>query len=217
MGLLCFCPPATAISDITLVDCFEDFGQIQKLWFQRIYSTGTTKNSFTISTANPNVLASWSPLLAAADGTKVVQSPFLENPTGPTAGGPRTTGGGNASLGGVESVVGAEAATFEGWFYEQPQYVADQLKDYMCERNLGVYLIDQYGRIGGIADDNSSATLFYPIPIAPKTFFVGDKTFGNLEERDGNMIMFQLLPNWSDEFYVVTPTDFNPLDAQATS
>lgn len=217
MGLLCSCPPAAALTLITLPSCFEQFGQIQKLWFQRIYSSGTTKNSFTIATSNPNVIASWSSLFTASDGTKVVQTPFIENPQGPTAGDPRTNGGGNARLGGVDSVTGLNASTFEGTFYNIPQSTADDIEDLMCETALGVYLINEYGQIGGIADDNSSPTIFYPIPIAKQTLYITDKTFGNLEEDDGNRLGFQLLPRWSREFYVVNPTDFSPLDEQATS
>lgn len=215
--MLCSCPLGAELPDVTLPTCFEQFGQIQKLWFQRYYSSGTTRNSFTIASANPNVLASWSTLLAASNGTKVVQTPFVENPQGPTAGGPRTNGGGNARLGGINSVVGAEASVFEGTFYNLPQYVIDEMDDMMCETALAVYFINQYGQIGGIADDASSPTIFYPVPIAKKSLFFSDKNFGNLEEDDGNMIRFELLPRWSRQFYIVTPTNFNPLDAQATS
>lgn len=212
---LCSCPPGSAIGDIALPTCLEDFGQIQKMFFQRVYSTGTTKNKLTIASANPNVIASWSPLLSASDGTKVVQTPFTEGVTN-TPGEPRLVGGGNDSLGGKQAVKGANLDLFEGNFYELPQSIAKQIRAYECEI-FGVYLINEYGQIGGLADDNSNPTEFFPIPVAEKTFFLGQKRFGGFDERDANAFRFEVLPNVLDEFYVVTPTDFNPLDKLATS
>lgn len=209
MSLLCSCPPAAAPGDITAVTCFEGLGQIQKFAFQRIYSTGTTKNKFTIASANPNLLASWTALKAATDGTKVVVSPFVEGPVF-TPGGPRTFGGGNQTLGGIEKIVGREPTLFEARYDELPQSTVQQLKAYQCEI-IGVYLFDEYGRIVGITDSHSSPTEVYPIPVANKSLFIGDKKFGGLEEPDSNMLRWQFLPNWSDLMHVVTPSDFNPL------
>ena len=82
MTKFCNCPVGASINNIPLSDCPEDFGQIQKLILQRVFSSGTTKNKFsTLSGAGaPDLLASWTPLLAAADGTKVVQTPFIQSP-----------------------------------------------------------------------------------------------------------------------------------------
>ena len=185
------------------------------MFFQRIYSSGTTKNKFTIASDDPAELASWTALLSASDGTKVVQTPFTEGVTN-TPGEPRLVGGGNDSLGGVQSVKGAIQDLFEGNFYRLPQDVAKEIRAYECE-SFGVYFINEYNQIGGLADDNSNATEFYPIPIAPRTFFLGQKLFGGYDERDANAFRFEVLPDIMSEFYVVTPTDFSPLDKLATS
>ena len=36
--------------------------------------------------------------------------------------------------------------------------------------------------------------------------FVGDKTTGGFENFDSNSFTFELLPNWSDDLTIVTPT-----------
>lgn len=210
MALLCGCPPATAITSPDIQACYEDIGQIQRLLFQRKYSSGTTLNSFTIASANPNVLASWTPLLAASDGTKVVQTPYVQS-VEMTAGEPVTFGGGNDTLGGIETIVAVDPTTFNAMFHRRSQIEIDNMKSLMCEI-LSVYFIDEYGRIIGLADDNDSATTFRGFPVAEGTLFIGDKVFGGRTSPDMNALRFQLLPNWSDNLYVVTPTNFDPLD-----
>ena len=210
MALLCGCPPATAITSPDLQACYEDIGQIQRLLFQRKYSSGTTLNIFTISSANPNVLASWSGLLAASNGTKVVQTPFVQG-VEVTAGEPVTYGGGNDTLGGIEVIVAKDPTTFNAQFHRRSQSEIDNMKDLECEI-LTVYFIDEYNRIIGLADDNDSATTFRGFDIAEGSFFIGDKVFGGRTNPDMNALRFQMVANWSDNLYVVTPTDFSPLD-----
>lgn len=206
---ICKCPASTALTSIPAVTCSESFGQIQKVAFQRIYSSGTTKNSFT-SSADIKLLASWTALLSANDSTKIVVSPYIQAPTS-EAGAARTFGGGNDTLGGVEEIVGREPTTFSAVLRRIPQDVIKALKELQCESwadNLGVYLFDDNGNIEALVDP-SVATTFYPIPI--RALFIGDKTHGGLEEPDSNAISWTFLPNYSDQLKIVAPTDFNPL------
>lgn len=214
MTKFCNCPIGAAINNIPLNECPEDFGQIQKLIFQRIYSSGTTLNKFTTlsGVGAPDLLASWTPLLSAADGTKVVQSPYIQNPTN-EAGAKKEFGGGNATLGGIPLIIGQEPGTFTAMILQSKQDTIKALKTYMCE-NVGVYFVDEYGKIGGLTDDINNPAEFLPVPI--RGLFVGDKKFGNLDEADSNSIEFMTLPNWSDNFHVITPTDFNALVDLAT-
>jgi len=211
MGLMCGCPLGAHLDDLPIPACEESIGQIQKVIIQRIFKTGTTKNSI----ATPGVLASWTPLLSAADGSKVIVSPYIMGPTS-EAGAAKTFGGGNNTLGGIEMIVGRDPSTFTCNMYNQKQSVIAILKKYMCE-NVGVFLIDDAGRIGGLADDLTTPTKYFPIPIGK--FFVGDKKAGGFEEPDANVMSWDFYPNWSDKFTLVTPTDFNPLTdlANATS
>lgn len=211
MGLNCSCPASAALTAITIEDCVEDIGQVQKLVFQRLKQADGTVNKFVIATANPNVLASWTPLIAAADGTKVVASPFVQNPE-VEAGAPRTYGGGNQTVGGIEIIVGREPTSFTSMVLRTKQRsTIKELKKLSCEaaaNNLGVFLVDEHGRITG--KTNSGETEVYPIPV--RSLFVGDKKIGGLEEPDSNVLSFQLLPNWSDDLFLVTPSDFNALE-----
>lgn len=206
---ICKCPASTALTSITAVTCGESFGQIQKVAFCRIYSSGNTKNSFTTAAAI-ELLASWTAKTSAADGTKVVVSPYVQAPTS-EAGAPRTFGGGNETLGGVEEIIGREPTTFTAVMRKIPQSVIKEMKDLQCESwndNLGVFLFDENGNIEAIQDE-SVATTFYPIPI--RSLFIGDKNHGGLEEPDSNAIQWSFLPNYSDNLAIVTPSDFNPL------
>ena len=181
----------------------------RKVAFQRIYKDDGTKNAFT-STAAIDKKASWTALLAAADSTKVVVSPYIQAPT-TEAGAARTFGGGNETLGGVETVIGREPTTFTGVIRSVAQSVIKAMKDLQCESiadNLGIYLFDENGNIGAL-QDGTTQTTFYPIPI--RSLFIGDKAFGGLEAPDSNAISWSFLPNYSDDFKIVAPDDFNPL------
>ena len=212
MGILCNCPAGASLNDVPISECPESFGQVQKVIFQRIYSTGSTKNSFAVPTADPKLKASWTPLLVAADGTKVVQSPYIQAPT-TEAGAARTYGGGNETLGGAEIILGREATSFTGNILRTSQATIAALKNFQCE-NVGVYLVDEFGRIGALADNATTPTKYFPIPI--QGLFVGDKTLGGLEAPDMNVISWKFFPNWSDLLKTITPTDFNALTDLAT-
>lgn len=206
---LCTCPAAAALTTIPSAGCPESFGQIQKIAFQRLRKADGTKNSFT-STASILLKASWTARMAANDGSKIVISPYVQAPTN-EAGSPRTFGGGNETLGGVEIVIGREPTTFSAVIRSTSQAVIKAMKALQCEAqadNLGVFLIDENGAVECIKDE-SAANTFYPIPI--RSLFVGDKSHGGLEAPDSNAIQFSFLPNYSDNLSIQVPTDFNPL------
>lgn len=215
--MFCSCPAASAINSIPIENCPERIGQIQKVVFQRVFSSAGVKNSLTIASANPNLLATWTTLLAATNSTKVVQSPFLSNPVF-EPGAARRYGGGNATIGGIETIVGREPTSFTAAFLNTSQKSIKALKALMCEGdgayNLGVYLIDEFGRIIGISNNITTPTIFYPIPAA--SLFLSDKKLGGIEEPDMNMMEVNLYPNWSDNIHIVTPTDFDALTALVT-
>ena len=81
MGLICDCPLAASLPDVPLSDCPDSFGQIQKVIFQRLESAAGVKNVFTSPDKDITKKASWTALLEASDGTKVVVSPYITAPT----------------------------------------------------------------------------------------------------------------------------------------
>lgn len=209
MSLICQCPANAAITTIPAVTCPENFGQIQKVAFQRLKKADGTKNSFT-SSASILLLASWTAQMAAADGGKIVVSPYVNAPAD-SGGDARRTGGGNDDLGGISQVLGANPVQFDGSLRSIPQSVIKVMKELQCEaaaNNLGVFLFDENGKIEAIQDP-TTATTYYPIPI--HSLFVGSKIHGNFDAKDSNAISWMYPDNYSDNLAIVTPTDFNPL------
>ena len=207
----CTCPAAAALTSISKITCAQDFGQIQKMAFQRIYSTGTTRNSF-VGTGTPlaptiTTLAAWQALLTATNGTKIVVTPYVENPT-PDGGDAITFGGGNQTLGGIVKTIGRNPINMSFDLRQFPQSVIKEMKALMCELELGVYLFNADGKIAAI-QDQTTPTTYYPIPI--RNLFVGDLMLNGLETPDSNALSFSFPPDYSDDLAIVTPTDFNPL------
>lgn len=208
MSLVCQCPAAASLTTIPNVACAENFGQIQKVAFQRLVKADGTKNSFT-STASILLKASWTALLAAADGSKVVVSPYINAPAD-GGGDARMSSGGNDDLGGVPEVLGGEPVQFTGQIRAVSQSVIKAMKSLQCEANagnLGVYLFDENGNIEAIEGD--TAGTYYPIPI--RALFIGSKIHGNYDAKDSNAISWYYPDNYSDDLAIVVPTDFNPL------
>lgn len=220
MSIICQCPAATEIADVPTVTCPVNFGQIQKVAFQRLLKADGTKNAF-VGSGTPlaetiSKIASWTPLLTAADATKIVVSPYINAPAD-AGGDARMTSGGNDDLGGVQEVLGGNPVTFSGSLRAMPQEVIAALKTLICEANagnLGVFLFDENGQIEAI-QDQTTPTTYYPIPI--RSFFVGDKIHGNYDAKDSNVISWAYLPNYSDNLRIIVPSDFNPLTDLVTS
>lgn len=198
--MICKCPLGETLPDIPKYTCGESFGQIQKLAFQRLSGTAGAVNKFTAEKSITKK-ASWDTFTGATDGTKIVVTPFLNAPTA-EAGAPRTFGGGNESLGGIEEIVGAEPTSFSAVFRRLPQDIVKAMKGLVCEsqvHNLGVYLIDENGAVGAIK--GAAEGEYMPIPV--ESLFIGDKTLGGFEAPDSNAIQFSFRPNWSDDLKVL--------------
>ena len=212
MSLICQCPAAAALTTIPNVACPENFGQIQKVAFQRLRQADGTVNEFDNNepaTDDITKLANWTPLLAAADGSKIVVSPYINAPAD-SGGDARMSSGGNDDLGGIPTVLGGNPVQFDGSLRSIPQSVIKVMKEQQCEAaagNLGVFLFDENGKIEAI-DVNGDGKVFRPIPI--RALFIGSKIHGNYDAKDSNAISWQYPDNYSDNLAIVTPK-FNPL------
>ena len=205
---MCSCPAGAALPAVPNSSCPQDFGQVQKIIFQRIFKTAGTKNSFT-QTASIKQLSSWTPLFAAnasSDdaGTKCVITPYVEAPTS-DGGDAITCGGGNDTVGGTTKVIWRNPVNMSFVMRQMTQDVIKALKGLQCEDELGVYLVNGDGQILAISSSDNTYT---PIPI--RSLFVSDLKLMGLDNPDENALSFSFLPNWSDDAKVVTP-DFNPL------
>lgn len=209
MSLICQCPAAAAIPTIPNVTCPENFGQIQKVAFQRLRKADGTPNRFS-NTASILLKASWTAQLTASDGGKIVISPYINSPAD-SGGDARMTSGGNDDLGGLAQVLGGNPVQFDGQIRSVPQSVIKAMKALECEANvgnLGVFLFDENGKIEAIKD-TAATDSYSPIPI--RGLFIGSKIHGNFDAKDSNAISWQYPDNYSDDLVIVAPTDFNPL------
>ncbi len=203
------CTTSAAIDNIPDSNSPEQFGQIQKLIFQRTMSDASTENTITIATTNPELHATWVALKGATDSTKVQISPLLAAPES-EAGEAREYGGGNATPGGRVIILGAEPSTFTAEYLNIEQAIIAVLKKYAdCEDEISIFPVNECGWIGAKGNTATSPTTVKGFPI--HSFFVSDKQFGGYENPDKNMMRFQLPQNWSNNFYIIKPTDFNPL------
>lgn len=200
---MCSCPAGAALPAVPNASCPQDFGQVQKIIFQRIFKTAGTKNSFTQS-ASIKQLSSWTTLFAASDGTKCVITPYVEAPTS-DGGDAITFGGGNDTVGGTTKVIGRNPVNMSFVMRQMTQDVIKALKGLQCEDELGVYLVNGDGQILAVSTKDNEYT---PIPI--RSLFISDLKLMGLDNPDENALSFSFLPNWSDDVKVVAP-EFNPL------
>ena len=200
---MCSCPAGAALPAVPNASCPQDWGQTQKIIFQRIFKTAGTKNSFTQS-ASIKQLSSWTALFSASDGTKCVITPYVEAPTS-DGGDAITFGGGNDTVGGTTKVIGRNPVNMSFVMRQMTQDVIKALKGLQCEDELGVYLVNGDGQILALSSADNEYT---PIPI--RSLFISDLKLMGLDNPDENALSFSFLPNWSDDAKVVTP-DFNPL------
>ena len=200
---MCSCPAGAALPQVPNASCPQNWGQTQKIIFQRIFKTAGTKNSFTQS-ASIKQLSSWTTLFSADDGTKCVITPYVEAPTS-DGGDAITFGGGNDTVGGTTKVIGRNPVNMSFVMRQMTQDVIKALKGLQCEDELGVYLVNGDGQILALSSKDNEYT---PIPI--RSLFVSDLKLMGLDNPDENALSFSFLPNWSDDAKVVTP-EFNPL------
>jgi len=207
MALAITCPAPSQIPDIPVVACPTDLGQIQKFGLQRLYSSGTTLNSQTA--ANFVLAATWTTLLGATDSTKVQFSPLIGNviftPAEPNRAGegPETPDGT-----GVITSLGKTPVTFE--LIQPHPSIGKALKLYLSEGyNLGIYLVNQDGKMICKVDDPTTPTVCYPIPI--RSWFLTDRTGSNIDSYDKQPGGWTFLPGWSDNLAIFTPSNFDAL------
>jgi hypothetical protein len=197
----CTCPKPAALTTIAKVLCKENFGQIQRLLFQR---RGFQFDAAADPVRPITALASWTPLFAAVGDTKVVSSPMIENFVIPRAEAITEGGGDNTTIDGKEIVLGAGAITPTGIIAEAPSSVIEAIKELMCETDLVFYFINQYGKIGAKKIETG---VYEGIPLS--SLFVSDADNKGLNTRDQADLRFALDYGWRAGVELITPADFN--------
>lgn len=201
----CLCPRPAALTTVNRVTCPENLGQIQRIAIRRAVSAA----AFDAATNDIETLASWTALLEAADDTKIVITPYLENFIIPQAE-PITRGGGdNTTVDGVQKVLGAGAITATGNLVGVPVEIIEQLRELMCEPELEVFLFNQYGRIicrNADPEAAPGAEKYRGIPI--QSFFVPFPGNNGLNTEDESILRFSFAEDWAKNRVIITP-DFN--------
>lgn len=202
MGLaFCACPAATALPTLPAITCLENFGQIQKIAFQRRQATAPFA-----TVAAAQVIAGWQSFLDATDSTKIIVTPFFENFTIPGVVAKAEGGGDNSTLNGRPIPVDPDAVVAPGRFRSLPANVFKQLRALACETELTAYMINNAGKVIG---HSRNGTTYEGIPVF--NYFIGDKEALGFGTDDKNNFQFGLDPWWSTDLKYVTPTDFNAL------
>lgn len=195
------CPPAGALTSIPSDACTPSAGQIVKLGLQKQYTSGTTKN--TITAANILLKSAWTALKAASDNTKVVVTPFVGEPTF-EPGALKEYGGGNTTSYGVAIPVNFDPLKFTFNYINLSATQQAALAAYNGT-NPALYLFNEAGQIGCVANDVTTPTTYYPVPT--QKFVVMDKKIGGRESVDLTScevaIKAGTIISW------VTPTDFD--------
>lgn len=187
-------------------------GEVQRIYLQRTYSSGTTLNKFTIGTANPNVIASWTSLLTATDGTKILAPSSTTGPSSATIHAPTFTageaiefGGDGETADGIPWTVGASPGRFEARIVAKASKTIEGWRALWGEQ-LSAYFELGNGRILGATDNNASPTIFKGIKI--ENLFVGMRNGDSRTEVGFNQLSFNLPWGWDSYLHVITPSDF---------
>ena len=201
----CVCPLPAAITEIGDLTCGENIGQVQKIAFQRRQATAPFATFTGATVGGADLLASWTTLLAAADATHVTVTPFFENFVIPGAEAITEGGDDNTTLDGVAVVIGATTPEVTGTFRSLTGELLRQLKDYNCENDLSVFLINEFSQIIGTS---ANGTTFAGIPI--QSFFIGDGDNNGKNTQDKTNFRFAVRYGWRDRLAFCVPSNFDP-------
>jgi len=205
MSPLFFCPPATALTAIPTQVCGERFDQIQRFFFQRKQTTP----SFTAATIKTQ--STWTPLIAAADATKMVLSPRIPNVVIPTNEILSEGGNDNTTLNGEPRITGIGFVGVTAQLQDVNSAIRLAIRalanESVGDSNIWMYMVNRFGQI--IAKSDGAG-----IPVS--NIIVGDTgTEGFNRPNIANMSM-TLPAGWSDDVTLFPPTaPFNPLTIQA--
>lgn len=204
---LFLCPPPTAIANIPTFACPIRWDQIQKILFRRITSAAS------LTTATALLSATITPLLTAADATKLVVSPFLSNVVIPPNEILKEGGNDNSTLNGVPQMRGLGFAGGTAQLRNAPATVAAAIRAITPETatqpgqtNIEGIFVTKDGKIIG---QNPSSTIFKGIPLY--NLIITDVSTEGFGKDNLYNVSFDLAPGWSEFHTVLTPTDYSAL------
>ncbi len=198
------CPASSDITAISAGTCMAHLEQTIGLYFQE------TQATYTITPTTAKLLATWTPLFAAADATIVTKSPLMVGVTIPKSEGIFTGGNDNTTVGGLTLYKGEGSVRVEAMIRTSKADMIDSFRGYTPftvpagSSTLNAYLIGRNKRISGLTQ---SAKLV-PIPIHNlRISSVGSEGFNSFNEY---AVSWEFLAGWDEGFTTVIATDFDP-------
>lgn len=208
MNDLFTCPNPTALAAAPNPSCPVRFDQIQKMGIRRISGAAA------LTTTTVLVAATITPLLAAADNTKLLITPWLANFIIPNSEPLKEGGNDNTTINGIPKLNGlgfvnvtfqmknVEAATAQA----MRALASESANSVAGTTNLEGFFFPKDGRI--VVDNPSSTNV---VGFKLYNFIVSDVGTEGLNKDNNFNCSFDLEPMWSKTFKVLTPTDWNPL------
>lgn len=197
------CPAPSALAAIPATSCPVRFDQIQKLAFQRVQDSDPFADETALKTQS-----NWTTLLAASDDTKIIISPYLNNPIIPPSEALTEGGNDNTTIGGVTRLMGGGNVVVTGEFRNISIAALAKLKALTAESaltagftNLTAYLFNKDGSIIHAAQNGFKIY----------NWFVGDPGSEGFNKDNVIPFRFEMKYGWADNAVVSTPT-WNPLN-----
>lgn len=205
MDPLFSCPPPTALTTIPAQACPEIWDQWVRFAFQRKQASP----SFTAATIK--VAATWTPLLTAADSTKIVLTPLMAGIVIPPGEILKEGGNDNSTINGIPRVTGLGFVPITATPQSLQAAVRSAIQALGAESalspgftNIWMYGINRFGQI--IANADGSGFDAYNIMI-------GDSGTEGFAKLNTNNFGFDMAGGWSKTATLYTPTaPFNPLN-----
>lgn len=200
------CPPPTALADIPANTCPVQFDQIVRFAIQR-----SGQASFTAVTIK--VVATWTPLLAADDNTKVVLTPLFAEMVLPQSTALTAGGNDNTTVNGIPDYNGEGFVSVTGQIRGLSAAQAEALRSYTSESisnsiggsNLEIIFINRYGTF--IVDATHGFKVY--------NFRLSSVGSEGLNAKNKHQFGFDLAPGWDKGAVMIKPTDFDPLTLTA--
>lgn len=199
------CPLPVALESLPEQDCPVRFDQIVRMVFQMVQPGAGTFTDVTIK-----ALATWTPLLAASDSTKVVPSPLFAEMVIPQSEALTIGGNDNTTFNGIplyngEGNVLVTLQVSDLDFAVKKvltQYSKYSIASAVGTTKLSVYFIN---KDGVIISNDAKGFPAYNFRISS----VGSEGFNAANKH---AISFNLLPNWDNDALMSIPS-FDPLTA----
>jgi hypothetical protein len=185
------CPPDELLTDIPDSECAFRFDQLQRFFFQRIQAV----SSFTATTIK--AVATWTPLLAETDDTKIVKTPRMPNVVIPPGEILKEGGNDNTTLDGVPRLNGRGFAPVtldaQNWTPAQLNALRKLANESVGDTNIWMYMVNRFGQV--ISNSDGSGIPVYNI-------MAGDPGTEGFNKDNIARVSFDLPPGWADDLIV---------------